>query len=84
VKKLEDNLPSLRFSIINLLPAKQEYLPTDYDDVLDRRNDVMYHDRTEFDENITALMSDFVTLANSPLIKLAEEKVQTKRNCKRF
>lgn len=83
MKKLEDNIPSLRFSIINLHPAKQEYLPTDYDDVLDRRYDVMYHDRTEFDENIAALMSDFVTLANS-LIKLAEEKVQATRNCKRF
>ena len=28
VRKLEDNMPSLRFSIINLHPAKQEYLPT--------------------------------------------------------
>lgn len=73
VRKLEDNIPKLRFSIINLHPAKQEYLPTDYDGVIDRRNDIIYHDRTEFDENIAALMSDFVTLANS-LIKLAEER----------
>lgn len=62
VKKLEDNLPSLRFSIINLHPAKQEYLPTDYDSVVDRKNDIIYHDRTEFDENIAVLMSDLVTL----------------------
>ena len=55
VRKLEDNIPSLRFSIINLHPAKQEYLPTDYDGVVDRRNDIIYHDRTEFDENIAAL-----------------------------
>ncbi|HKI09118.1 MAG TPA: patatin-like phospholipase family protein [Nitrososphaeraceae archaeon] len=73
VRKLEDNIPRLRFSIINLHPAKQEYLPTDYDGVVDRKNDIIYHDRTEFDQNIAALMSDFVTLANS-LIKLAEEK----------
>ena len=73
VKKLEDNIPRLRFSIINLHPARQEYLPTDYDGVVDRKNDIIYHDRTEFDENIAILMSDFVTLVNS-LIKLAKEK----------
>jgi NTE family protein len=72
VKKLDDNIPGLRFSIINLHPAKQEYLPSDYDGVVDRKNDIIYHDRTEFDENIAVLMSDLVTLAKS-LIKLAEE-----------
>ena len=77
VRKLEDNIPSLRFSIINLHPAKQEYLPTDYDGVVDRKNDIIYHDRTEFDENIAILMSDLVTLVNS-LIKLAEEKGASK------
>lgn len=73
VRKLDDNIPSLRFSIINLHPAKQKHLPTDYDGVVDRKNDIIYHDRTEFDENIAVLMSDLVTLVNS-LVKLAEEK----------
>jgi hypothetical protein len=36
VKKI-DEVPKLRFSIINLHPAKQEYLPSDYDGVVDRR-----------------------------------------------
>src|SRR5215208_7552353 len=83
VRKLEDNIPSLRFSIINLHPAKQEYLPTDYDGVVDRKNDIIYHDRTEFDQNIAALMSDFVTLANS-LIKLAEEKGASKEELQKI
>jgi len=78
-----DDVPSLRFSIINLHPAKQEYLPTDYDGVVDRKNDIIYHDRTEFDENIAILMSDFVTLANS-LIKLAEEKGASKEELQRI
>jgi hypothetical protein len=83
VRKLEDNIPSLRFSIINLHPAKQEYLPTDYDSVVDRKNDIIYHDRTEFDENIAVLMSDLVTLANS-LIKLAEEKGASKEELQKI
>ncbi len=83
VRKSEDNIPNLRFSIINLHPAKQEYLPTDYDSVVDRRNDIIYHDRTEFDENIAVLMSDFVTLANS-LIKLAKEKGASKEELQKI
>jgi NTE family protein len=73
VKKLEENIPRLRYSIINLHPAKQDYLPSDYDGVVDRKNDIIFHDRTEFDENVAVLMSDFIRLAKS-LIKLAEEK----------
>ncbi|MGA9840829.1 MAG: hypothetical protein WBQ25_00780 [Nitrososphaeraceae archaeon] len=82
MRKLDD-VPKLRFSIINLHPAKREYLPTDYDGVVDRKNDIIYHDRTEFDENIAALMSDLVTLANS-LIKLAEEKGASKEELQKI
>ena len=83
IRKLEDNIPSLSFSIINLHPAKQENLPTDYDGVVDRKNDIIYHDRTEFDENIAVLMSDFVALANS-LTKLAEEKGASKEELQKI
>jgi NTE family protein len=72
VRKLEENIPRLRYGIINLHPAKQEYLPSDYDGVVDRKNDIIFHDRTEFDENVAVLVSDFIRLAKT-LIKLAEE-----------
>jgi len=60
-----------------LHPLKQEYLPSDYDGVVDRKNDIIYHDRTEFDENVAVLMSDFITLAQR-LLKLAEESGASK------
>ena len=82
VRKIEEKIPSLSFSIINLHPAKQKYLPSDYDGVVDRRY-VIYHDRTEFDENIAVLMSDLVTLGNS-LIKLAEEKGATREELQKI
>ena len=72
VRKLEDNIPRLKYGIINLHPAKQEYVPSDYDSVVDRKNDIIYHDRTEFDEYVAVLISDYVSSAKS-LIKLAEE-----------
>jgi NTE family protein len=77
VRKLEDNIPKLKFGIINLHPAKQEYLPSDYDRVVDRKNDIIYHDRTEFDEFVAVLVSDYATLAKS-LIKLAEDNGASK------
>jgi NTE family protein len=72
VRKLEDNIPRLRYGIINLHPAKQDYLPSDYDGVVDRKNDIIFHDRTAFDENVAILLSDFIRLAKT-LIRLAEE-----------
>jgi hypothetical protein len=68
----EGNIPRLRYGIINLHPAKQDYLPSDYDGVVDRKNDIIFHDRTAFDENVAVLFSDFIRLAKT-LIKLAEE-----------
>jgi NTE family protein len=72
VREMEENIPRLRYGIINLHPAKQDYLPSDYDGIVDRKNDIIFHDRTEFDENVAVLFSDFVRLAKN-LIKLAEE-----------
>jgi len=72
VRKMEDNLPSLTIAIINLHPLKQEYIPYDYDGVVDRNNDIIYHDRTEFDEYVAILISDFQKLATS-LIKLSKD-----------
>jgi hypothetical protein len=44
-----DNIPGLKIAIVNLQPHKQEYLPPDYDGLMDRKNDIIYHDRTRFD-----------------------------------
>jgi NTE family protein len=83
VRKLEDNIPRLKFGIINLHPAKQEHVPSDYDRVIDRKNDIIYHDRTQFDEYVAIIISDYSMLAKS-IIKLAEENGIRKRRSNRF
>ena len=72
VKKVKENIPRLRYGIINLHPAKEDSLPSDYDGVVGRMNDIIFHDRTRFDENIAILMSDFMGFVKS-LINLAKE-----------
>ena len=51
--------------------ARQDSLPADYDAVVDRKNDLIYHDRTLF-ERMAILITDYVNIVNS-LIKLAED-----------
>ncbi|MGB8450289.1 MAG: hypothetical protein WCE25_11265, partial [Nitrososphaeraceae archaeon] len=55
----------------------------DYDGVLDRKNDIIYHDRTEFDEFVAVVISDYAKLAKS-LIKLAEEKGASKEEMQKI
>lgn len=79
----KEDIPKLKLGIINLHPIKQEYLPSDYDDVVDRKNDIIYHDITEFDENVAVVISDYVTLAKA-LPGLAEESYAKKSAAKDF
>lgn len=70
VRKSE--VPPLRVFIVNVHPIKQDSLPVDYDALVDRKNDLTYHDRTLFDERMAIMITDYVNIVNS-LIKLAEE-----------
>jgi predicted acylesterase/phospholipase RssA len=64
--------PLLRAFIINVHPIKQEYLPANYDGVVDRKNDLTYHDRTLFDERMAIMITDYVNIIKN-LIKLAAD-----------
>jgi len=70
VRKSE--VPLLRAFIINVHPIKQEHLPDNYDRVVDRKNDLTYHDRTLFDERMSLMITDYVNIINK-LIKLAND-----------
>ncbi len=70
VRKSE--VPPLRAFIVNVHPIKQDTLPADHDALVDRKNDLTYHDRTLFDERMALMLNDYVNIANS-LIQLAEE-----------
>ncbi len=70
VRKSE--VPPLRVFIVNVHPIKQDSLPVNYDALVDRKNDLTYHDRTLFDERMAIMITDYVNIVNS-LIKLAED-----------
>jgi NTE family protein len=73
-------VPELEVYIVNLHPSKQNDLPTDYDGVKDRKNDIIFGDRSShYDENQAHLvgdLEDFVTqmknLSTEAISKLSE------------
>ncbi len=68
----KSEVPPLRVFIVNVHPIKQDSLPSDYDALVDRKNDLTYHDRTLFDERMVIMITDYVNIINH-LIKVAED-----------
>ena len=68
----KSEVPPLRVFIVNVHPIKQDTLPSDYDALVDRKNDLTYHDRTLFDERMAIMITDYVNIINH-LIKVAED-----------
>jgi len=56
-------LPDLEVYIVNLHPSVVKNIPRDKDLIDDREHDILFHDRTNFDEHIAYLVSDYVDLA---------------------
>ena len=57
-----DKVPDLEVYVINVWPSKEENPPTNYDGVKDRYNDIRYNDKTNYDQTVTLLVSDYIHL----------------------
>ena len=73
VRGLKDNVPRLGICVVNLHPKKQKEIPSDRDGVVNRNNDITFADRTEREEIMLLLISDYIDLIRK-LLKIAEEK----------
>jgi hypothetical protein len=65
--------PELEVYIVNLHPLAPIDIPQDKDLIDDRESDILFHDRTTYDEYVAYVMTDFVNMAND-LIELARSK----------
>jgi predicted acylesterase/phospholipase RssA len=66
-------IPELEVFIVNLHPLTPRNIPTDKDLVDDRENDIFFHDRTAYDEQVAYAFTDFVNMTRD-LINLARSK----------
>jgi predicted acylesterase/phospholipase RssA len=63
-------IPELEVYVVNLHPAVARDIPVDKDRIDNRENDILFHDRTAFDEMVAYVRTDYVDLAWN-LIELA-------------
>lgn len=65
--------PELEVFIVNLHPLTPKDKPAEKDLVDDRENDIFFHDRTSYDEQVAYAFTDFVNMTRD-LIDLARSK----------
>jgi predicted acylesterase/phospholipase RssA len=63
VEKTNVKVPDLEIYVINVWPTREDSIQLDHDGVKDRRNDILYSDKTEYDQKVAVLVSDYVDLA---------------------
>ena len=57
-KGIEDHVPFLDIYIGDLYPQVEEGTPRDHDAINNRVQNVMFHDKTKYDEKVTTMISD--------------------------
>ncbi|TVP40224.1 patatin-like phospholipase family protein [Candidatus Nitrosocosmicus arcticus] len=65
VKGLKDNVPPLEVYIGDLYPTKEQGIPEDPDSINNRVQNILFHDKSKYDEKVTAMVSDYVNIINS-------------------
>ena len=73
IKGLKDSVPKLGILLINLHPSRIDKVPWDFDGVVNRNMDIIFADKSQRDENVILLFSDFVDLSKK-LIDIAKSQ----------
>jgi NTE family protein len=71
-------VPDLDVYVANVWPTEENGAPTDHDGQLDRKNDIIFHDKTEYEEKVNNLVSDYFDLTWS-LLSLLKKKGITEK-----
>ncbi|MDH3677388.1 MAG: patatin-like phospholipase family protein [Nitrosopumilus sp.] len=70
-------VPDLEVYVVNIWPTREKQIPMDRDGTVDRKNDIIYHDKTHYDEKVAHQVTDYIGLIKH-LIKLAKKKQASK------
>ena len=73
VKGLNEKIPSLDIYIGDLYTAKENGTPEDPDSINNRVQNILYHDKSKYDEKVAAMVSDYIYIIRD-LMKMANEK----------
>jgi NTE family protein len=59
----EFDIPNLQIYLVDLWPSKEKEIPNDHDKVKDRKNDITYQNKTDYDQKVAVIISDYIDLA---------------------
>ncbi len=76
-KNKNEYVPDLEIYIVGLYPTLDDEAPIDRDAVENREYDILFNDKTEYDEKVARITSDYIELAER-LKELAAQKGATK------
>lgn len=62
VEGVLEGIPKLQVYIINLYPTAEKRVPLAPDEILDRQYNILFNDRTRYDEKVAHIVSDYVDL----------------------
>jgi NTE family protein len=66
-------IPDLDVYIVSLWPKEEKDIPKDHDGQIDRRNDISFYDKTEYDQKVAELVSDYIEMAKELARKVNNE-----------
>jgi len=69
-------VPQLEIYIGDLYTTKERGTPQDPDSINNRVQNVVYHDKSKYDEKVTTMVSDYINIIND-LMKMLKEKGMT-------
>jgi NTE family protein len=67
-------IPDLEVYIVDVWPTREQNIPWDHDGALDRKEDLLLNDKTDYDEKVANIVSDYVKFV-SKMRDLAVEAV---------
>jgi NTE family protein len=76
VRRLTEDIPNLKVYIVDLYPSKEEGIPQGFDEITDRQYDVLFHDKTKYDEKVAHIVSDYVNMGKK-MKKLLNKAINT-------
>lgn len=62
IEEKDQRVPDLEVYVVNVWPTIEENIQLDHDGVKDRRNDILYSDKTEYDQKAAMFVSDYIHL----------------------
>lgn len=82
-KNNQAQIPELRIFIVDIWTKKSENVPETLNQNISRYLEIMYSDKTEFEEKVFSVFDDFITISKK-LVELAKQKGATKSDLEKI